>query len=451
MDAVTHPGTIRRAFSDRLYAFVAGRSGGMDTRGDNPLRKIAVLLPIAYRGGSLRGFKTIAKMLRKGSAAAGEPVEVVAAFPASSYDERLDFSDLVEAGIQLRPFEWKVIDRTTLARAIGFMSDERVNLADYSESIVPDDGINNLLDCDFWLVVSDRLRHPLAPLRPAGYMIYDYIQRMRPDVFPGGFDDRSFVSNVRRAEFVLCTTPFTADAAVAYAGVPRSQVHLVDMEIETDIDERIAGGQVHGSRRPYMLWPCNSSPHKNQLAALDALEIYFTRHSGALDVICSGLNTDWFDWRAKPIDEHDYPAVKAVRERIARSPVLRKRVHMVGELMEADYFATVAGARFLFHPALVDNGTYAVTEAAWLDVPSLSHDYPAIRWMDERFGLALAYCDARDPLQTARALAEMERIAPLRKTLLPSRDSLRRHGWANHAAGFWNTVSGLMSRPKRAA
>jgi glycosyltransferase involved in cell wall biosynthesis len=448
---MTHAGAIRRTFADRLFAFVVDRSGEAGLRGGSPLRKIAVLLPIAYRGGSLRGFKTIAKMLRKGSMAAGEPVEIVAAFPASSYDERQDFTDLTEAGIPLRPFAWKFLDRATLARALGFVSDERPALSEFPESIVPDDGINNLLDCDFWLVVSDRLRHPLAPLRPAGFMIYDYIQRMRPDVFTSGFDDGPFVSNVRRGEFVLCTTPFTADAAVAYAGVPRSRVHLVDMEIETDLDDRSEGGQVQGSKRPYMLWPCNSSPHKNQLAALDALEIYFTRHSGALDVVCSGANTDWFDLRAPPIAEHDYPAIEAVRHRIARSPLLRKRVHMVGELLEADYFATLAGARFLFHPALVDNGTFAVTEAAWFEVPSLSHDYPAIRWMDERFGLALAWCDARDPLQTAGALAEMERVAPLRKTLLPSRDMLRRHGWANHSTEFWKTVSGLMSRSKRAA
>src|SRR6185312_3651942 len=108
---MTHAGAIRRTFADRLFAFVVDRSGEAGLRGGSPLRKIAVLLPIAYRGGSLRGFKTIAKMLRKGSMAAGEPVEIVAAFPASSYDERQDFTDLTEAGIPLRPFAWKFLDR----------------------------------------------------------------------------------------------------------------------------------------------------------------------------------------------------------------------------------------------------------------------------------------------------------------------------------------------------
>jgi hypothetical protein len=69
-----------------------------------------------------------------------------------------------------------------------------------------------------------------------------------------------------------------------------------------------------------------------------------------------------------------------------------------------------------------------------------------MRWMDERFGLALSWCDARDPAQSARALAEMEDMAPRRKVLLPTRDALRRHGWSSHAKGYWKTVSKLIER-----
>jgi glycosyltransferase involved in cell wall biosynthesis len=442
------PTTTRRNLGDRLFELVAGRSATAVPYGNRRPRKIAVILPIPCRGGSFRGFKTVAKMLRIGSRLAGDAVDVVAAFPASSYDERNDFADLVAAGVQLRAYDWRTIDRTTLKRAIGFASDTMPDLGGYVQSLVPDDGINHLLDCDFWLVVSDRLSLPLAPLRHTGFVIYDYIQRIRPDVMPAGFDDQSFVFNVQHADFVLCTTPFTAEAATAYAGVEPARVNVVDMEIEVDLDEHAVGGQARDRGNPYILWPSNTSPHKNQLGALDALEFYYSRNAGSLDIILSGLNTNWFDLDAKKIHEHDDPWIKSVRDRIARSPLLRNHVNVVGALTEADYFATLAGARFLFHPAVVDNGTYAVTEAAWFGVPSLCHDYPAIRWMDERFGLALSYCDARDAMQTARALAEMEVMAPLRKALLPSREALRRHGWRNRAAGFWRTVSELIRRGK---
>jgi glycosyltransferase involved in cell wall biosynthesis len=331
-----------------------------------------------------------------------------------------------------------------LRRALAFVSDTVPSLDRYGQSIVPDDGINHFLDCDFWIVLSDRASLPIAPLRPRGHVIYDYIQQIRPDVFPRDFDDGGFVFNVQEAQFVLCTTPFTAEGAVTYGGVPRDRVHLVDMEIEVDLDELANGGQAPRTKRPYILWPTNTSPHKNQLAALDALDLYLGKYAGKLDVICSGLNTHWYAMDGEPVPEHRDDAIKPVRDRVARSRLLRKRVKFVGELSEADYFTTLAQSSFLFHPALVDNGTYAVTEAAWFGVPSLSHDYPAIRWMDERFGLALAYCDARDPEDVARALVRMEEEAPLRRSLLPSRERLQRHSWKSHARAFWSKVGRLM-------
>jgi glycosyltransferase involved in cell wall biosynthesis len=286
----------------------------------------------------------------------------------------------------------------------------------------------------------------VVPLRPTGHLIYDYIQQVRPDVFPRDFDDSGFVVNAQRARFVLCTTPFTARRAVDYAGVDPRKVHVVDMEIEVDLEEAAQGGRAPSLDRPYALWPTNSSPHKNQIAALDAIDLYLRKYRGGLDVLCTGFNTSLFDLEAPPLGVHDDPWIKSVRDRIARSPVLVRHLRVLGELEERDYFATLAGARFLFHPALVDNGTFAVTEAAWFGVPSLVHDYPAMRWMDERFGLGLAFCDARDPEATARALRWMEDEAEGRRDSLPGHDALRRHAWRSHAADFWRTVGRLMEQ-----
>lgn len=422
---------------------VGGSEGGVPAR----VRRVAVILPIPYRGGSLRGFKTVAKMLRMGSRLAGSETEVVAAIPAGgSYDIRLDFDDLREMGISLRPFEWQVMGRKSLERAWSFVSDAPLPHDD-AEWMVPDDGINHLLDCDFWLFVSDRASRPIAPLRPAGHLIYDYIQQIRPDIFPRDFDDSAFLVNAQRAKFVLCTTPFTAEGAVNYAGVDPHRVHLIDMEIEVDLDEAALGGRAPRLDRPYVLWPTNASPHKNHLAALDALDLYLRKHDGGFDIVCTGFNTSWFDLRAQPLPAHDDPQIRPVRDRIASSPALMRHLHQPGLLEERDYFATLSGARFVFHPALVDNGTFAVTEAAWFHVPSLVHDYPAMRWMDERFGLAMAFCDARDPEATALALRRMEDEADARRGRLPARDALRRHGWRSLAPDFWRKVGRLMENP----
>lgn len=432
--------------AERILRLFARRMKGQGARGmtSGSLRKIAVILPIAYRGGSLRGFKSVAKMLRHGSRLAGESVEIVAAMPAGAYDMHHEFEDLTALGISLRPFEWTTLDRAAIKRAMSFVSDAPQDLSQYAECVVPDDGINHLLDCDFWLVISDRIPKYLAPIRPSGLVIYDYIQQVRPDIFPSAFDDAVLVFNAQQAKFVICTTPFTAEAAMQYAGVRADRVRVVDMEIEVNLHEKAAGGQALRRKRPYILWPSNTSPHKNQLLGLDALELYFAKYDGRLDVICSGLNTHWFDLDATPVHEHNDPWIKSVRDRVARSRVLRKRVRFVGELSERDYFATLAGAQFLFHPSLVDNGTFAVTEAAWLGVPALSHDYPPMRWMDERFGLALAFCDARHPEDAARALLALERDCRDRAALLPTRESLARHGWREYARSYWATLRPLM-------
>lgn len=436
-----------RAFEERILGLldrtatarpdgVPGAPGGV--------RRIAVVLPIPYRGGSLRGYKSIAKMLKLGSMQAGDALDVVAAVPSGHYVLSQEFAELRELGVMLRPFEWRTLDAATGHRALAFLGDAPPAQGSLGDMMVPDDGINNLLDCDFWLFVSDRLPRPVAPLRPTGHVIYDYIQQVRPDIFPKGFDDGTFVLNAQRARFVLCTTPFTRDAAIQYAGVRRDRVSIVDMEIEIDLEQRAAGGRAPKTKRPWMLWPTNTSPHKNQLGALDALELYYGKHGGALDVLCTGLNTDWFDLGAAPRNEHQDPWIKSVRDRIENSRWLRRRVRMTGELSDPDYFAALAGAQFVFHPALVDNGTYAATEGAWFGVPTLSHDYPAMRWMDERFRLSLAFCDFRDPRAGACALAAMASEAQARRALLPGRDFLRQHGWRQHARSFWATVSRLL-------
>ena len=50
----------------------------------------------------------------------------------------------------------------------------------------PDDGISQFMDCDLWIVISDRLRLPLLPVRPYLLMVYDYLQR-----YQAPFDDDS--------------------------------------------------------------------------------------------------------------------------------------------------------------------------------------------------------------------------------------------------------------------
>ncbi|NNM58456.1 MAG: hypothetical protein HKM04_01405 [Legionellales bacterium] len=63
-------------------------------------KKIAVFLPIGYKGGTLKGAKNIAKMFYLGSRQAGEPVDVVFSCIGKTYDIEREFSDLSALGIR---------------------------------------------------------------------------------------------------------------------------------------------------------------------------------------------------------------------------------------------------------------------------------------------------------------------------------------------------------------
>ena len=90
------------------------------------------------------------------------------------------------------------------------------------------------------------------------------------------------------------------------------------------------------------------------------------------------------------------PHLKEAERVLDADPDLAPRLQFLGDLPEHVYRRTLAGAVFLWHPALVDNGTFSVVEAAALGVPSLSSDYPAMHEIDATFALNLAFADPRD-------------------------------------------------------
>jgi len=133
------------------------------------LKRITVILPIAYRGGSLRVAKTIARMIKKGSAEADDNCGVRLAVIQGKYDLQSDFRDLHEDEIEVREFEWERIEQQK-AENIAFIQGQRADLyaAEYQ---IPVGGY-------------DRLELPLAPVKPFVVFATDYIQRYVPEIFP---------------------------------------------------------------------------------------------------------------------------------------------------------------------------------------------------------------------------------------------------------------------------
>jgi glycosyltransferase involved in cell wall biosynthesis len=288
------------------------------------------------------------------------------------------------------------------------------------------------------LIISDRLKKPLAPLKPYGIVIYDYIQRYVPQIFNASFTDFHFIATARQADFVLTTTPTTREDAIQYAGLASERVILAPMEFDT-YESSSHSAKIEGN---FFLWPTNATQHKNHLNAIEALNLYYEKYDGNLTVIMTGQNTHYFMNNARNMSLCPY--FEEVIKQIDKYPAVKKNLKISGNLPIKDYINILQSAKFLWHPALIDNGTYAVIEAACHNVPSLSSNYPQMRYMNERFNLGLKFCEATQPDDMAMQLKQMEINHPSRCQLLPKKEFLEKFSYKNISPEFWNLVRGLI-------
>lgn len=395
-------------------------------------RRIAVILPVAYRGGTLRGAKLLAEALLLGSRSAGEEVDVVFGYPndGNRTANENSFEDLCD-GVAQRLFRWRTMSGAEARRAMRYAGHANWEPS-HPAYAIPDDGMQQFGDCSLWLFVSDRILLPVLPIRPYACLVYDYIQR-RVDVV-GRDANSAFIAIARQARRVLVTTEFTRKDALSYAGVPANRIALLPPLVPLHLARtNVRAGKDVAAVSPYFVWPTNIARHKNHRTAILALQHYYADHDGKLDCHVTGVDAEELG--------HSF-ALGAARCNDAGASVDGRvpRLRFRGDLSDSEYMRTLAGATFLWHPARVDNGTFCVIEAALCGVPSLSSDYPAMRELDERYELSLQWMSADDPRQMARRLKWMEEQAASLRESLPTPEALDNHDVAHVAADYWNTV-----------
>jgi len=389
-------------------------------------KKIAVLVPVEYRGGSLRGAKLLVEALYVGSRQWGEDVDVVLLYLKSA-DNSQEPSDSDER-IKQRPFQWKVLDAQTARRAMRYAGHDGWE-PDSTKYVVPDDGIKQLLDCDAWIIVSDRVQAPLLPLRPCIFMVYDYLQRYERVMSKS--TDEYFISAVRRAQKILVTTEFTKQDAIQYAGVEVNRIAKVPMLAPdfSKIEQKI----LSTPEQPYFLWTTNAGAHKNHVNALKAIKFYYETLGGKLFCYVTGVNTD-------NLLDNSAPHLQSLSALVNSSAELTERVKWLGELPDSEYRNVLANATFLWHAGKIDNGTFSVVEAASLGVPGLSSSYPAMREMDTQYSLKLSWMNAVDYTEMAHKLKDMELTYLSKKAQLPSPEVLAEQGVEKLAAQYWGVI-----------
>jgi len=389
--------------------------------------KVAIILPVFYKGGTLRAAKKLAKLIKKQSVLHHHPIEVVLCFVPDKYEVLEDFHDLIDWNIQLREIFWDVMSTSQIYASDSltlFLKHNGIKL-DSPKYLVPRDGFNDLLDVDLWIIISDRLSAPVIPLRKVVLFIFDYIQRYVPDIFSRdvvAFTSKNFeyILSARRASHVFVTTQATKQDAISFAGLPTSKVTLIgdlnfDYVPETILingfDEERSSWRFSPITQPFFMWPTNVNFHKNISRALDALIYYYTEQRGKFTTIITGANTEYLDpYKVKANDQIDLLKIPHIDKfrKVLSNKYYRKRIKVLGDVPDSNFFQLILSCKFVWNPTLYDNGTYSVIEAALLGKPSLSALYPATEYWNNKLNLNLVFFNPYDKKQMASSLKWME-------------------------------------------
>ena len=376
------------------------------TTKDGP--KIAVILPIDYRGGTRRAATATISAIVAGANRAGVQPRIVFGVPESEQPVAAEQPDALPNGVQLRRFHWRALNSDEAARAMIYAGRSSKAATDF---VVPEDGINSFLDCDLWIFVSDRIQRPVLPIRPLVMLVYDYIQRCMPVIDASSAD--AFIAVARQSTKVFTTSEATRSKAIQYAGIATDKVECLpvayqpppEMTAFTAAPDARAGRSAQSpADRPYLLWVTNVARHKNHTLALEALARYYGRYRGTLECRVVGLD------RATLLGG-EIPHLREAAGIVQRAAILRRNLRLLGHVPDWRYYEVLSRAALLLHPAAYDNGSYAAIDAWWYGVPVLANDYPAMREIDRGFGIGMDWCDIESPDEVARRIALMETAA----------------------------------------
>lgn len=382
-------------------------------------RKIAIVMPVYYRGGTLRSAKNIAITLKKESSINGQDLDIVFAYPKGVYDPHLDFYDLIDEHIQLREIAFDVISAQEIKNSEPLHQYFSLHGIDIKSPyyLIIKDNLINFRDVDLSVVISDRMTAPLLPLNRYVMIVFDYLQRYVPQVFDRtvfhGLCYQYFIS-ARNADHVFVTTSATLNDALAFAGIPRSRLSIYkDLTFfHIPNEEKLAGRDpTMNMNCRYFLWATNINFHKNISKALKSLLRYWDELDGKLSLVITGADTDYLDPRKIRNNKEDpllhIPHILEFRKAMQNNDN-RKRIYIMGEVSELRYFGLLSNSEFVWNPTLYDNGAFSLVEGALLGIPSLSAYYPASEFWNNEMGLGLVFFDPHDINEMAKALKSME-------------------------------------------
>lgn len=383
-------------------------------------KKIGVLLPEAYTGGVLDYTLRFMKCLIQGLKEDHKDIDVVFGYiDHINFTKKDYFYDIRKAGIQIRPFNWKIVNAEYLNTIMQFKGWNKTYPE--GEYCIPDDGSNFFEDCDYLILSIDRVPVNFFSIRPYAVVVHDYIQRYLPEQY-GNFYEKCVIDLQRNAEAVIVMTEPTLEDGVQYAGLRRDKLRLTPLMFDAVYEEESPA--LEKKKKDYFLWSTNVGKHKNHLVALGALAEYYAK-GGKLRCYVTGVDTKKFDVKEKYENSGDY--ICEVRKVISQDPLLKKNIVFCGNMDKRKYYATLKNAKFFMHPGFTDNGNMTAIDAAFLGVPTVSSDYAAMRYYEETMHLNMKFFNPFEPKELVEALFYMEMNCRKQAEKLPEIEQLEQY------------------------
>ena len=385
-------------------------------------KKIAFVLPQMYLGGVLDYSLRLIKAFATGQKAANEDTELIFAVPNEMCKKHYaEIRKVEEYGVKIRGFFWESADRKRIERLTQLIG---YPLSAYREQYyLLNDGISYFEDCDFLLFLADRVSASVFLMKPYGVILHDYMRRYVPEQLEEKYE-AAIAELVRQSQHNFTTTAVAARDCIQYIGVPKERITLLPLFFE-DISGK---GRQKEKQEKYFIWSTNISPHKNHTVALEALARYY-RQGGRLQCYVTGVNTNLFSMGKKSglagLADSQKEYVGKIRRLITNNEELVENVHFLGQLDKEKYYDYVKNAEFMIHPGMADNGNGAVVDAAFLGVPAISSDYPAMRNLDEKLQLKLLFFDKTDAEQLKEKLFWAQEHSGEMRKKLP--ENLKKH------------------------
>lgn len=401
--------------------------------------KLAIYLPNFYLGGIFKALKSMVTFLMRGSK---EEKLTIYVFLHNKFLEHSTLSFEVDTNnVYILPYTELVASKEVVANIRKTQRRYDDSLLTYDNYIIPIHPTVDTSRMDAWLWLTDRLSLPIAPLVRFGIVPFDFIQRY----VPGIIDHADWLiwlkvslSNLQNADYVYCTSPSTRQDAISYVGIAPNKVKLLPVEVKLpNITFH------HQPSKDYILWISNASPHKNHVFTFKALNAFYQRYPNALPTKMIGASINLFSPLNNTLN-HSYHI--ECREILHQSGLFNKKIFIEDYVPDQAYAAYIYNASCLLHSVINDNGTSTFVDACYYRVPTLSSDYPAMRYFSELFDIPLIYFNKNDVenfiAQLNYMLAHIDELS----TKLPSKESLLKLTHTDIAAEYWSIYkSTLMS------